>query len=417
MSGRLAAGPIRSEIDGGAVDLLGYDGHFLGPLIRLEQNDALTLAFENGLDQATNVHTHGLSVSPEGYGDNPFLKVPPGGRQEYRFDLAGGRGNSGLFWYHPHYHGTDAAQLYSGLAGPILVTEPADVRTQFGDVDERIAILKDIRLSGGEVALHRRTDWVPGLEGPISLVNGQRSPHVDAKSRRVRLRIISAANARYWSLVPHGAAAHAVIARDGHVLPAPERSRAYPIVPGARLDLILDLPRNGDVRLIGEGVARRAAEAHPDEVLMTFTAAPGAGPAAEPLPDRLVASEPPRDARPIAATRDVTLSLFYICGASYGGPEAEPLYEPRFGTREVWRLFNADTMDHPFHLHTWPFRLLSQDGIAPPSGIPLLDTLNLAPGHSAEIEIDFDGPRGRSLFHCHILEHAQKGMMATLEVI
>ncbi len=413
--GRLRAGPVRQEVAGQTLDLLGYEGRFPGPLLRLRQGDALTLDVENRLDRSTNLHPHGLSVSPQGNGDNPFLKIAPGGRQIYRFDLGEGRTNAGLFWYHPHYHGTDAAQLYSGLAGPIVVEEPEAVRAQFGDVDERIVVLKDLRIEDGGLGLHRRGDWIPGLEGPLSLVNGQRQPHVAARTRRVRLRIVSAANARYWSLVPEGAFSHALVARDGHVLPAPERARAYALVPGQRIDLILDLPRRGEVRLMGQGVARRGAQAHPSEVLMTFAAQAGAETPSS-LPERLAAAQPPRRERPVAAVRDVTLSLFYICGSAYGGPDAAPLYTPRAGTREVWRLFNADLMDHPFHLHTWPFRVLSVNGVRPAAGPPLVDTLNMPPGYRADIEIDFDGPRGRSLFHCHILEHAQKGMMALLEV-
>lgn len=400
------------EVAGREVELLCYNGSFPGPLLRLRQDDVAQIAFTNQLDSSSNLHTHGMSVSPEADGDNPFLQVGPGGRQRYRFDLRGDPRNCGLFWYHPHYHGTDARQLAGGLAGPIIVEGEQDPAPALGQHDERVLVLKDFRLGEDGLRFHRPGDWLMGLEGEHLLVNGLVDPVLEARERRLRLRIVNASNAKYWSLALPEAEALSIVALDGHATVAPVPVDEVTLAPGQRVDLVVDLPREGQVRVIDRPVPRVIGKGRRARQVMRVVPPRGPRATPDPMPRRL--AEPAAE-RPAAATRDVVLSLFYICGQAYGGPGAEPMFRPKRGTREVWKVWNADTMDHPFHLHTWPFRVHEQDG-RPVEGRPLRDTLNLPPGGSAVLAVDFDGVSGLSMFHCHIAEHAAKGMMATLEV-
>ena len=416
VTAELHAAPTTIELADGEVELLCYNGCFPGPSLKLAQDDELTVSFSNGLGQPTNLHTHGMAVSPVGDGDNPFIRVGPGERRDYRFDLRGDPRNCGLFWYHPHFHGTDARQLAAGLAGPIVVEGEADPGPALGVHDARVLVLKDLRLGAEGLRLHRPGDWLMGLEGERLLVNGLEEPVLEARERRLRLRIVNASNARYWDLSLPGADGLWVVALDGHATQKPVPVRDVALAPGQRVDLVVDLPRDGPVDVIDLPVPRVIGKGRRARRVMVIEPPGGARAPLDALPERLAERLAERaDPAPPVTTRDVVFSLFYICGQSYAGPAAQPLFRPRLGSRETWRIWNADTMDHPFHLHTWPFRVETLDG-RPVEGRPLRDTLNLGPGGRAEISVDFTGVWGLSMFHCHIAEHAAKGMMATLEV-
>ena len=412
---RIEAAEHSVEVAGREAKLLCYNGEFPGPLLRLRRDDILRAQFVNSLSAASNLHTHGLSVSPGGNADNPFLKIAPGKSFEYRFDLRDDPRNGGLFWYHPHYHETDARQLFGGLAGPIIVENEDDAGPLLGDHDERVVVLKDIELEAGAVSYHRATDWLMGLEGALPLVNGLLDPVLEARERRLRLRVVNASNARYWRLSFPGANALHVVALDGHNLEAPQPATEIDLAPSQRVDLVVDLPPDGPVEMIDNPVPRVIGRGRAKLRVMTIAPPPNRRAEPEPLPSRLPGGLLHDSAREAAASRDVLLSLFYICGKPYGGRDDEPLFRPGFSTREIWTVRNTDTMDHPFHLHTWPFHVLEIDG-RPTRQRPLRDTVNLRPGGTAVLAVDFDGIAGKSLFHCHIAEHAAKGMMAILEV-
>ncbi|MGQ7793356.1 multicopper oxidase family protein [Faunimonas sp. B44] len=413
-SGRLPVERVETEMAGLPVTILGYGGRFPGPLIRLRHDETLAIAFENRLAEPTNLHTHGLAVSPRGDADNPFRHVAPGATAAYRIPLKGDPLNGGLFWYHPHLHGLQASQQFSGLAGPIVVDGPNDPGPLLGPHDERVIVLKDFRFAGREVALHRPLDWLMGLEGDLPLVNGALRPVLRARERRLRLRLVNASNARFWRIAAEDGRALTIIAEDGHTLEAPQPARAVTLAPAERLDVVLDLDGGEALTLLDVPVPRRGGRPRATAPLMRVVPPGGGRAKPDPLPARLT-SRPAFDRSDIAERRRVDLSFFYINGRPMHGHHDAPMFRPRFGTREIWEIRNVDTMDHPFHLHTWPFRLLARNGAAV-AGEPWRDTISLGPGETAEIGIDFSGEWGRSVFHCHIVEHAAKGMMAVLEV-
>ena len=93
--------------------------------------DVLRLTLANELDQTTNLHTHGLHVSPEGNGDNVFRMVEPGERATYEYVVPTDH-PTGTFWYHPHHHGTVADQVFGGLFGALVVAAPCAVGGRCG---------------------------------------------------------------------------------------------------------------------------------------------------------------------------------------------------------------------------------------------------------------------------------------------
>ncbi|MGK9233815.1 multicopper oxidase domain-containing protein [Inquilinus limosus] len=403
---RLTAAPIAGDLAG---NLLGYAGRYPGPLLRLREGERLHLTLENRTGMATNLHFHGLSVEPGGSGDNPWIVVPQGERFRYEFDVP--PGNAGLHWYHPHLHGRVGLSGFAqmrGLIGPILVErgEPDGLPP----ADDRILVLHDMAIASGQVRWPRLTDWAVGHEGTRLLVNGVERPRITARRAWLRLRLVAAANARYWRLAPSDGGPLFLVAQDGALLAAPEAVPEIFLPPGARAEVMIPVAGRLGFDLLIRPYDRMGS-VHTGELPLIRIRPDTAETAVPDLPSRL-ADWPRFDPAAAARRREIPIALLTICGRLYDGGRVD--LPVAAGSSEIWTLRNVDLMDHPVHLHTWRFEALALNG-APVARRARLDTHNLRPGDALDIGIRFDRFRGRSLFHCHIVEHADQGMMAVVE--
>lgn len=398
--------------DPAVSNLLGYNGGFPGPLLRLRAGETVEIAFDNRTPNVSNLHFHGLDVSPEGNSDNPFLQIPAGAGLTYRLELP--RGHGGLHWYHPHVHGraavTAAAQM-RGLVGPILIDGPDDL-AGLPDHADRILVLHDQDIQKGMIAQAGLSDWSTGHEGSRLTVNGVPRARLDCAHPWLRLRIVNASNARYWQFRASDARPLWRIAQDGPFLAAPEALDSLLLPPGARGEIMIPLAGRGDFDLMYHYYARQGQVFVPDFAVLHVQAR-GAGTALPSLPARLP-TPAPFPAHRAARVRDVPIGLMNICGRQYDPGQDD--FQAALGDAERWLIVNTDLMDHPMHLHTWRFQPLSLNGVPWPGPRRSIDTLNLRPGDRAEVGVHFARNSGRSLFHCHIVEHATQGMMATVRV-
>ena len=151
----------------------------------------------NGLDEPTNLHVHGLHVSPQASSDNVFVEVMPGESFDYSYRLPADH-PPGVYWYHPHHHGLVAGQIFAGLFGAIIVEEPEAIPVN----SERVLIVSDTTLdSAGNIAAVSPMERMAGREGELLLLNGQSHPLLTARpGERERWRIINACVARYLRL-------------------------------------------------------------------------------------------------------------------------------------------------------------------------------------------------------------------------
>ncbi len=139
----LTAAPGAS-LAGRPASAWGYNGSSPGPTLRLRPGDELAVRLRNGLDQPTNLHTHGLRVSPEGDSDNPFIHIAPGEAFDYRIAIPDSH-PPGTFWYHPHAHGYVADQLLAGLAGALIVDDATEPRV----TNDRVLVITDASFGTG----------------------------------------------------------------------------------------------------------------------------------------------------------------------------------------------------------------------------------------------------------------------------
>ena len=195
---------------------LGFNGTSPGPTMRVRPGDLLQVQLVNQLDRPTNLHTHGLHVTPDGQGDNPFVTVDPGDTFDYRYRIPASH-PAGTLWYHPHHHGNVADQLFGGL-GALLVEAGPDLPV----TRDRVLLIMDTTLDGaGHVAATSAMDRMMGREGELVLVNGQHQPRITSTPGSAeRWRVINGCTSRVLALRLDG---HALtqVALDGRFLPAP----------------------------------------------------------------------------------------------------------------------------------------------------------------------------------------------------
>jgi FtsP/CotA-like multicopper oxidase with cupredoxin domain len=419
----LVAAPRGPRV-GHATGKLGFNGTSPGPTLRMRPGDELAVRLTNHLDQPTNLHTHGLRVSPQHNSDNPFLQVDPGTSFDYLIRLAPDH-PTGTFWYHPHHHGMVADQVFGGLFGALLV-EP---RSRRGSTAvDRVLLVSDITLDGhGRVARAGGMDKMMGRQGRLVLVNGAHRPTIPAvPGAPQRWRIINACASRVLALRLQG---HdlAQIAVDGTFLPAPSVKDRVVLAPGNRADVIIRPTKAGHYDLIAEpfedlvDTVLNLGEPVETVTLATMTTA-GPPASAPPLPLTLPAETPP--GAPATVRRQITIQMgmggmdgnemtFTIDGRSFDPARDDQTVV--FGTTEEWTISNDSPLPHPFHLHTWPFIVQAISDLTPPSGVA--QDVVLIPAHGWVIlKIPFTAHSGRSVFHCHTLDHGDGGMMATVNV-
>jgi FtsP/CotA-like multicopper oxidase with cupredoxin domain len=403
----LEALPAVVELAGQPVRLLTYNGLFPGPLLRAREGERLRVRLINRLDEPTNLHFHGLHVSPAGHADNVFVEVQPGGSFTYELIVPAGYG--GTFWYHPHRHGTLARQLWRGLAGP-LVIDPLSPPAGLAAAEEQILVFKDISVADGSPAPHRGADWARGKSGQLVLVNGEAQPQLRPRGPLVRLRLINACNARMLLLALADGGPLQVIAHDGHLLEDPRPLHEVLLTPAQRLDLLLALDGAGPVTIVHKPY-NRGAQREPSRTEPLFSVHPPAQAVAPALPTRLATLEQ-IDPSAVAVRRSFRMAMAFL--AADGQGQLAPI-AARQGELELWEITNVDTQDHVFHLHTWPFQVWRRDGVA--AAEPgWRDTINLVPGERVELLVPFRDFTGKSVFHCHIAEHGDAGMMGIIEV-
>ncbi len=417
-----------------------YNGTTPGPTLRVRPGDVLTVTLVNRLGETTNLHTHGLHVSPSGHADDVFVSVPDRSRRTYTYDIPSDH-RSGTFWYHPHMHEMVAPQVFGGLAGAIVVADALDDLPELAGVTERVLVLSDPPVGTSSSVLDvSMMERMRGREGDVVLVNGVVAPTIAARAGTLEhWRIVNASPSRYYrlSLEDHHVA---VIGTDGGRLASPRDVSEVLLAPGERVEVLVAPTTAGRYRLralpydrgsMGMGMGGSAGST--SRVLVATMTVAGDAPAAA-LPTTLAPEA--TLALPAAVSRRELVLAMGMGGGGMGGGMGggggggtgrsftidEKTFDPsrtdittRLGRVEDWTIRNSSSMDHPFHLHVWPFQVVARtDGATITPGWK--DTVNVPAGESVTLRIPLTDIRGRTVYHCHILDHEDLGMMGVIRV-
>jgi FtsP/CotA-like multicopper oxidase with cupredoxin domain len=416
------------RVAGRDATTLRYNGGLPGPTLRLRPGDHLGIDLVNHLNEPTNLHTHGLQVSPQGNSDNPFVMVNPGERFRYDYQLPDTH-PPGTFWYHPHHHGLAADQVFAGLYGAIVIDEPDP--PQVGA--DRMLVISDITLDGtGTVAPATGMQRMAGREGDLVLVNGRANPVLSAQSgTRERWRIVNACVSRYLRSRLDGQDLQ-LLGVDLPLGGQPQPVDELLLAPGNRTDLLVTtragtstlqtLPYyRGSAMGMGGGMGSRGTDSGGSVIeLATLTVTGPSAPAVAALPTRPTAIDLRSSA--ITTRRTLTLGMGMGMGGSAFTIDSRGFDPNRVdqtvtaGAVEEWIIINTGPMDHPFHLHVWPMQILSIAGhaIDPPTW---QNVVNVPARSSTVVRVAFDAHTGRTVYHCHILDHEDSGMMGVIEVV
>jgi FtsP/CotA-like multicopper oxidase with cupredoxin domain len=411
---------------GHEVEAWTYNGDIPGPVIRAKVGDRLIVHFSNHLPQPTTVHWHGVRVpfAMDGVPGHSQPEVPPGGTFTYDFILP----DAGLFWYHPHV--MSALQTGYGLYGAILVEDPTE---NVGVADEKLLVLSDLALEDDGTLMSPAGAGVAakvfGLEGNHLLVNGREHPKLTARAGAPeRWRIVNAAKSRYFELQMgafNDVMPFTIIGGDGGLQEFPTEHDTLVVAPGERIDAVV-LPRgkpgtevNVTALLYDRGYGSGYDGPHDLFTLVLAERPPDS------IPVRIATHRSIEPLNPVGATDiqiDVTLVQVNDKNIEYrinNIPSEKPQNIPaRIGETQIWTIKNETQWSHPFHLHGFFFQVLDDKG-EPARPIAWKDTVDVPYQKTLRIIVRYDdrpGAEGLWMFHCHILDHAEGGLMGMVEI-
>lgn len=426
----LTAAEQSLTVAGQAAQLLVYNRQVPGPLWEMQVGDTVQVNFTNHLADPTNLHFHGLHIPPTGLADNVFLSVPPGERQQYQFVIPFEH-PGGLFWYHPHHHGFVAEQVFGGLAGPIIVRGAVDQIPAIQAAAESVLVLQDFDLN----RRGRRREPMPmfrrwGRQGELITVNGDRDPTLTIpQGGLLRLRLLNASPSRIYQLRLNDHPWY-LIGMDGGTLPEPvELTEDLVLAPGNRADVLVAGDRTpGAYRLVSvpydrgisdmmAGMGHGAHNHRQKAVVAIAQLQYGEIIHAVSLPSTLLASPvlaPPSRRREFVLDHGIDgAQSFLINGRGFAHDRIDT--RVALGTVEEWRIINNAGMDHPFHLHTNAFQVIRRNG--EPVPLPAWqDVVNVKAYETVDILVPFNDYAGKTVYHCHILDHEDQGMMGMIEM-
>jgi FtsP/CotA-like multicopper oxidase with cupredoxin domain len=421
------------DINGVTANLHTYNGYYPAPTIQIKQGDILKVHFKNSLptvgannllgfpQDTVNIHTHGLHVSPQEPSDHPDVMLLPGQTYNYEYNTslvpAGG-----FAWYHSHVHGRTAEEF--DMAGSLIVQDDSDL---FANVETHILFIKDITIVNGERAPYLSVmEYVVGKEGNMVLVNGQLNPALNIKPGQVqRWRIINACNARFLRVSLQGHALSVIGADAGGLLDQPYTMPEVLMSPAERVDVLVKANQTaGSYKLLA--LPYNSGCGNTAELVTLMTVNYAGAPANDVLPAVV-------DAKAMRANVDLTtlpvkrfvLAMTMGRGLINGHDfDVDPLnITSTVNTYEIWEISVQCMMDHCFHMHINQFQVLSVFGGDSAYGafytqVPAWkDTVYIPAGGTVRILVKVADFTGMTMFHCHIVDHEDIGMMGNWNIV
>ncbi len=423
-----------------ATPSAGINGDYLGPVLRTRRGDKLRINVTNTMPEASTLHWHGVHL-PAIMDGGPHQVIRPGQTWSPEFDI---RQPASTQWYHAHMYHRTAVQVYFGLAGLFYIDDDAAdglrLPSEYG-VDDIPLVLQDRSFNndGSFAYMSSMRDRMTGMKGDVMLVNGAPFPVHEVTSKLMRFRILNGSNARIYNLEFSDGRTMQQIATDGGLLERPVTLQQLRLAPGERAEIVVEFSPDDNVVLRHKPLPNRGGalrgmmgmmmggDDQPFEIMQFRASTPVAAKSALPKHLVKVRNWAPSDA---AKTRKMVLDMrmgpammrgngFTINGRAMDIKRIDERI--RLGDVEIWEIRNDSPMPHPFHIHDIQFRILDRNGQRPPANeMGLKDTVLVDSGETVRIITQFENyadPENPYMFHCHILEHEDAGMMGQFVVV
>ncbi len=434
-------------VPGTSTATYGVNGPFLGPTLHFRRGERVRLEVTNSLSETTTLHWHGMELPAQSDG-GPYLTIDPGATWITEYDVIQ---RPLMAWYHPHQMGETARHVYMGIAGLIYLDDPSvsiDLPSTYG-VDDLPLVVQDRRFNADGTHPYSdpssplaMRDRMAGLKGETMLVNGLVSPRGSVPRGLVRLRILNGSNSRNFNFGFSDDRTFQHIGNEGGLFEAPFDATRVLLSPGERAEILVDFgadEANAEVVLrsySGEvfsalftgGMGGALADDLDRTTFDVMTFVVGEPPAAtitpptsfEPI-ERMLEADAVRT-RPIALAmrsggvfinNEQMLSMVSV-------PDAIN-YRIPVGDTEIWEVRNSSGMAHPLHIHHRHFQVLDINGLPPPPHLAgWKDTILVEASQLIRLILRFDGSTDSAfpyMFHCHILEHEDDGMMGQFYIV
>jgi len=415
------------EIAGRQVVSTVYNGLYAPPTIRVRPGETIELDLVNSLQaigQSTNLHFHGMNVSPRGDSDNIFRHAQPGETLKIRVDVPAEHA-PGMYWYHSHAHNFAEWQVFGGLSGAIIVDGILDPFPELQGTTDRVMLLKNIRIAQNG----RLPNSITTSDPSIHTINGQANPKIAIRPGETQLwRLGNVGANQYYYLELEGHEFY-VLARDGNRATKLVPKKRIFIAPSSRLEVLVQGGPAGSYALRmhevdtgpqGDNYANNTSQWSFDERPLATMVSDGAEVARIPLPTSLPVVKDLRN-EPVAKRRTIVFSetadgnTFFINGNYFDINRVDTTVN--LGTVEEWTIKNVSKELHVFHIHQLDFQVTEVNG-EPVEFLGHQDTVNTPIQGEVKVLIPFTNPVivGKFVYHCHIMEHEDAGMMAVIEV-
>ncbi|MDE1178704.1 MAG: multicopper oxidase [Edaphobacter sp.] len=428
----------------------GFNGSSPGPVFEVQSGRPVVVEWSNHLpkkhlfpidyslhgaehdkpDCRSVIHLHGGRTPSEsdGYPENWMAS---GKSQSCYYP---NRQDAAALYYHDHAMGISRLNVYAGLHGLYLVRDESEASLKLprGKYEVPLVLCDRMVGTGGQLLYPVSNDaehpWVPEVRGNVILANGKIKPYLEVEPIRYRLRVVNGSNGQTFNLaLSGGIGTMYIIGSDQGLLPKPVAAKSVLLAPAERADVIIDFTEFSGQKVIlqndGAPVMQfrvKASDGRDDSYLP---------PSLQPM-HRLVEADKTRrltiDATGLAEHASLNRSTW-----------ATPVTEkPVQGSTEIWEIVNLTDRTHPVHLHMVRFQVLDRRGfdvalfkqsgelryIAPPNHVAAeeagwKDTVRCERGQVTRIIVPFTPYSGRYVWHSHLLEQEDRGMMRPYEIV
>ena len=421
----LVAAPQTLTFGDVQINGLTYNNDFAGPVLRVRPGGTLCVRLVNHLDQNTNLHLHGILASPLGRSDNMMIEVQPGQSFDYVVKIPKWQ-TPGLYWYHTHVHGLTEQAVMRGLSGLLLVEGSEDRFIEPHSFQQQLIVLKEIRESrGSDRALRQQSN------GRLFTVNGQVEPTLRLRPREWQLwHLGNLGPNRPWQLSIQGHAM-VVVGRDGVPVLHPYTVNSLTIDPASRYEVLIQggpagtypisaSDDDGDGR--GGGGRRRGrsdSSSSPSQFRVGTLEVSGTPANFAHMPEIRQVEGQDLSTTHINAFRTIVFGQegrdYTINGRTFDHSRVDTRVP--LGNTEEWTIQNVSDEMHVFHIHQVNFQVMSRNGQSEAFN-GNVDTVRVPPHQSVVVRIAFTRREilGRFMYHCHVMEHEDRGMMAQIEV-
>jgi len=405
----------------------GVNQAFLGVTLKANKGDNVHIKIKNSLNETTTVHWHGMKLPAEADG-GPHQPIAPNEAWLSEYSIIQPAATT---WYHAHQIHKTGEHVYKGLAGMFIIddaeSQALNIPNEYG-IDDIPIIIQDreFNVDGSFSYIRSRHDMMMGKSGNVILVNGVRNAVLKAKKSLLRLRILNGSNARIYNLAFSDGRDFNIIATDGGLVEQTIKTNTITLAPAERIEILVDVSNGETLTLINKAASNSQQMGMMNAASQNFEIfkidSSQAESSMRAIPEVLIKHQE-------ISRENLTKRYFKLQMAM--GPQAmmagdvfkindrvmdmERIDEVvKAGSTEIWIVENTSMMAHPFHIHNAQFKVISNSAGIQPHERGFKDTVLVNPGSTVEVLIEFPEYKNESvpyMYHCHILEHEDQGMM------